>query len=463
MFINIMRSNQRWLMGIISVLVIISLFWFYGARTQGDRLSGDRVGSIYGRNLTSIEVERINRQLRTAGEMGLTNLVSREAIGRGDDLDAVVNHLVLVHQAEAMGIYPTDDEVVNAETKLPAFQGPDGNYSAEARNQFIVDTLAPRGFSADQVDDLVREDLQVGKLRSVVEAPVVASPLDTRLAYEQYYTKTNASVVRLATSEFAAGVKEPTDDEIKKAFEDQKQQYIQPEKRKVEYVTLALSDEQKKLVGKPKMDALQPLANQAVTFLTDLLDNKGKTDFAAAAGTANLPVKQTTDFEKNDFAGLPEGSIPGFVQAAFQLTKDSPDSDVPLQTANAFYDLHLLNVTPPRPLTLEEARPKVVQAIKEERTRAALNANAEEIRTKIADGLKAGRSFADAVKEAGQAAQDVPAFSPAEPARTALDASAVAEASRELGVGELSKFCADLYRRSAPVRRQPGGTRPGEV
>ena len=58
MFVNIMRSNQRWLMGVISVLVIISFIWFYSDRTEADRMVSDRVGSIYGRNLTSIEVER---------------------------------------------------------------------------------------------------------------------------------------------------------------------------------------------------------------------------------------------------------------------------------------------------------------------------------------------------------------------------------------------------------------------
>ena len=34
-------------------------------------------------------------------------------------MDAVVNHLVILHQAEAMGIYPTTDEVTDAEQKLP--------------------------------------------------------------------------------------------------------------------------------------------------------------------------------------------------------------------------------------------------------------------------------------------------------------------------------------------------------
>ena len=440
MFVNLMRSNSRWLMGVISVLVGISLVWFYSARTDPDRSVSDRVGKIYDRTLTGTEVGRVDRELQTAASLGLSNLIDRDVLGRGDQLDIVVNHLVVSHQAEAMGIYPTEDEVADAEQKLAVFRGADGQFDKQKYSEFITDVLGPRGFGASQLDDLVRRDLQFGKVRDIVGAPVVVSPVEARLAYEQAYAKTNASVIRLAKTDFAVGVAEPTEDEVKKYFDDQKEQYVQPERRRIAYVKFGLNDEQQKLVGKERNTLLQPLANQAVEFLSDLLDNKGSTDFAATAAKANLPVKETPDFEQTQAASLPEESIPGFVQAAFKLRKDNPDSDVPLQTSDAFYDLHLVNVTPPRPLTLDEARPKVVAAIKAERTNAALAAKAEEVRSKVADALKAGRPFPDAAKDAGQTVQDIPAYSQVEPARAAPDASLIAETTQELGAGELSKF-----------------------
>ena len=74
----------------------------------------------------------------------------------------------------------------------------------------------------------------------------------------------------------------------------------------------------------------------------------------------------------------------------------------PLQASEAFYVLHLSGVTPARPLTLDEARPKIVAAMKDERAKAAVAAKAEEIRSKIAEELKAGKPFADAAKDAGR-------------------------------------------------------------
>ena len=111
-----------------------------------------------------------------------------------------------------------------------------------------------------------------------------------------------------------------------------------------------------------------------------------------------------------------------------------------------------MGTTPPRPLTLEEARPEGrLQAIKEERTRAAVAAKAEETRTKVADALKAGKPFADAAKEAGQTVQDVPAYSQAEPAST--DAGRVRHRADNAGAwhGRTEQIRADRHGRNVGV------------
>ncbi len=445
MFVNLMRSNQRWLMIIISSLVIISFIWFYSDRTRYDRIVNDKVGVIYGRSLGTTEYERIFRQLQTAAELGLVNIIQPDLTGGRDASEAVANHMIMRHRAEEMGILPSDDEVKTAEMKLPVFQGAGGAFDPNKYAQFVSEKLGPRGFSEAQVEELVRTDLQFGRLRELLDAGVVLSGAELRTSYDQEYARTDASVVRFKTAEYAAAVN-PTEDEIKKYYEDQKDKFQAPEKRRVQYVIFGLDDAQKKLFGKPRMDALKPQADAAVAFLEKLLDQRGKADFATVAKEAGATVKETPEFEETQRDGYPEATISGFSLAAFRLTEKEPDSDVPLQvpatqSPEAYYILHLAGMTPARPLTLEEARPKVVAAIKDERARTALTAKAEEIRAKIAAAVKAGRSIGDAAKEAGVTAQDLPEFSLAEPDFTAAgDAAIISETSLELGNGELSKF-----------------------
>ena len=445
MFVNLMRTNQRWLMIIVSALVIISFVFFYSNRTQMDRGVSNQAGKIYGRNVTTDEMGRVERQLQTARELRLYDLLNLVAGSGMDEGEMLVNHLVLEHEVQGYGIEPTADEIKDAEMKLPVFAGPNGEFDPTKYATFVDDKLTPQGFTDTQLDELIRRNLQFRKLREIVEAGVVVSPADVRLAYEQRFSKTDASVVRFKTADFATGAVEPTEDEIKKYYEAQKDHFQQPERRKVQYVKFGLDDAQKKLPDRARLEALKPNADRAQDFLDQLEEQKGKADFAAVAAGAKVPVQETAEFEENQTAGLAEASIPGFVEAAFRLLPEDPNSDAPLpapsaQRPDTYYDLHLAGVTPQRQLTLEEAKTKVVKEIKDERARNAMTAKAEEARAKLADALKAGRAFPDAAKDAGQTAQDLAAFSPVEPLRGQPDAPQIAEAASDLGSGELSKF-----------------------
>ena len=445
MFVQLMRSNQRWLMIILATLAIVSLVFFYSNRTQLDRSVSDKVGKIYGRTLTTEEIGRIERQLQTAEDLRLYDLLDLVTDEGSEQNEAAINHLVLEHESSELGIEPSSDEIKDAEMKLPAFQSPGGGFDPAKYASFVDEKLTPRGFSDTQLDDLIRRNLQFAKLRQIVEAGVVLSPADVRLAYEQRFAKTDASVVRFKAADFAAAVAEPTADEIKKYYDEQKDRFQQPERRKVQYVKFALDDAQKKLTGTARMDALKPNAYGAQDLLVQLEDQKSKTDFAAVAAAAKVSVQETAEIEESQTTGVSEASIPGFVEAAFKLTAQDPNSDVPLETPStqypdAYYDLHLAAIVPQRQLTLDESKTKIVAAIRDERARAALSAKAEEIRTKIAEALKGGHSFVDAAKDAGQTAQDVAAFSGVEPLRGQPDGSQLSEATVELSKGELSKF-----------------------
>ena len=396
MFVNLMRSNQRWLMIIVSALVIISFVFFYSNRTQMDRGVSNQAGKIYGHSLTTDDLARVERQLQTAEDLRLYELVSLVTGNGMDGSDALVNHLVLQHEAQAYGIEPTADEIKDAEMKLPVFQGPNGEFDPTKYATFVDEKLTPRGFSDTQLDDLVRRNLQFAKLREIVDAGVVVSPADVRLAYEERFSKTDASVIRLKTADFTRGrcrTDGRRDQEVLRRAEGPFPA-ARAAQGAVREIRLGRCAEEAHGHGR-KMDALKPNADHALEFLEQLEEQKGKADFSAVAANAKLPVQETPEFEENQTTGFPEASITGFVEAAFKLVPQDPNSDVPLQAPSAqlpdaYYDLHLAGVTPTRQLTLDEAKPKIVTAIKDERARAALTAKAEEIRTKLADALKGG-------------------------------------------------------------------------
>jgi len=89
----------------------------------------------------------------------------------------------------------------------------------------------------------------------------------------------------------------------------------------VEFVRLALSEEQKKLKDKERIDALQKLADRANDFGQALLE-KGA-DFHQVAAKFQLPVESTGEFTSS----APDPKLkadPQLNQAAFKLTPQEP-------------------------------------------------------------------------------------------------------------------------------------------
>jgi len=220
----------------------------------------------------------------------------------------------------------------------------------------------------------------------------------------------NVSLVEFKAEDFAKAI-QPTDEEIKKYYEGHKSALNSEELRTVSFVKLGLSDAQKDLKDKAKVDAQQKLADAANDFTQAMLDKKAS--FAEVAKQQNLEVKTTPAFTQT--APAPELiSAPQVVAEAFKRTEKDPNSD-PIQVENSFYILHLDKVTPSRPLTLDEARPKVVEQIKSERGHDELVAQSTKVKASIADALKAGKAFPEAVAAAGVKAEKFPAFSVSEP------------------------------------------------
>src|SRR4029077_13530224 len=130
-------------------------------------------------------------------------------------------------------------------------------------------------------------------------------------------------------------------------------------------VTAQRRNEQKTLTGTERIEDLQKLADRATEFTHAVLE----TGFKQAAGKFQLPVHETGE----STAAAPDPQLkadPQLGAAAFKLSVQKPNNDSdPIQVSDGFYILHLTRITEARPLTMEEAKPKIVEAMQKSRTR----------------------------------------------------------------------------------------------
>jgi parvulin-like peptidyl-prolyl isomerase len=144
--------------------------------------------------------------------------------------------------------------------------------------------------------------------------------------------------------------------------------------------------------------------------------------------------------------------VPALTQYAFQLKQEEPFSDA-IQGPEGFYVLHLVGVTPSRPLTLDEAKPQVVEKLTKERLRQLVAAKGADIARTIREAIAAGTPLDTALNQVGLQAERIPPFAIMDPAPTppkpeeatdkkpdAPDLPMIKSAVRELNPGDSSEF-----------------------
>lgn len=447
--ITVMRKHHKVLMIIITVLVCISFSWYWN-KTDFSQMGEGTVGKIYDRSVSQVEMQRNMRLLRLGSQLGMRDLLTELTAGAQSETEAFEkfswNLMVVRHEADQMGIKPSTSEIAAAIKALPAFQA-DGGFDVNRYTNFVDQALAPMGFSEAQLEELAADQIMFQRIKKVLSAGVNLPEGEMRKNYEQAYAKMDVSVVRFRSDDFAKDVT-VSDDDIAKYYEAQKAQLKADEKRKVKFVEFGLTEEQKKLSGKQRIDALQKLADRANDF-TEALQTKGTT-FDQAVAKFQLTPKETSAFSKE--SPDPQlASNPTLVAAAFGLTKEAPNSDA-LQTKDGFDIVHLLEVEPSRPLTIEEARPKIVEALKKSKAHQAVAAKAAEVAGKLRTELKDGKAVPEAATAVGVQTEKLPSFaladkppdaSPApspEPKNEDPDMPYIKQASSELSPGGVSDF-----------------------
>jgi hypothetical protein len=443
--ITVMRKHHRWLMIIIAILAIPFIFYFNKTDLSANRASD--LGRLYDRPITNIEFQRNARLLNLSRLLGLTlwQDLTRGAMSDAEAYaDFTFNRLILRHEAEALGIRPTRDEIVTLVRTLRPFRSEAGVFDLNKYKEFTQTALPSMGFNEAQLEELASDELSLTRVKDLLGTAVQLSESESKEFYEQAYGKLHVAVVRFREEDFAKDLK-ITDEDIAKYYEAHKAQLKSEEKRRVEFATFALSEEEKKLAGKERVDALQKVANRANDF-AQAAQEKGA-NFGEVAAKFNAPVAATEEFT----AAAPDPKFAGnqqLAQYAFQLSTSEPVSDA-VQGPEGFYVLHLIGGTPARPLTLDEAKPKIVEAIKSERVRQLVSTKGADTARVIREALAAGTPIDKAMAQSGLTVERIPPFSIIEAPKTdkdkepkvdAPDLPMIKNAVRELNPGESTEF-----------------------
>jgi len=414
---KLLRRHRHWLMIVIAILAIPFIFYFvqtpdYGAMGRGD------VGQIYGRKLTQLEIDRNARLGGLAQALGMSDFwgtLSGSQPGNAGYGTFAVNLIVLRHEAERLGLRPSSSEIADVVRALPVFQGESG-FDLHKFSDFVQNALAPNGLAEEHIEQLVRDQLCLNQIKQLLGTGVSIPEAEINADYQRAYDKLYVSLIRVGPDDFAKEIT-ISDEDVRKYYETHQAELKSEEKRKVDFVSLALTDDQKKLTGKERIDVLQELSDRATDLTQALLEKDA--DFKQVAEKSHVAVRTTAEFT----ATKPDPQLnadPQLGAAAFKLSMQEPHSD-PIQVTDGFYILHLAGVVEARSLTVEEAKPKIVEAIKSSRVRELMSTKGAEIAQQLRQATKSGQALEAATQQAGVKVEKLPPFSVLEEATEAQE------------------------------------------
>jgi hypothetical protein len=415
---KLLRKHRHWLMIVIAILAIPFIFYFVQRPDYG-AMRSDQFARIYDRNVSMLEAQQMVRLFGLAQALGMSDFVQNLTPGMQDPnqvhVQFILNLLVLRHEAARLGIRPGSSEVADVVRALPVFQGESG-FDIHKFSDFVQNALAPNGLAEEHIEQLVRDQLCLNQIKELLGTGISIPEAEINADYQRAYDKLSVSLIRLRPEDFAQQIT-ISDEDVQKHFETHKAELKSEEKRKVDFVTLTLTDDQKKLAGKERIEGLQELSDRATDFTQALLEKDA--DFKKVAEKFHAPVRTTGEFT----ATTPDSQLnvdPQLSAAAFKLSVQEANSD-PIQVADGFYILHLAGIVEARPLSIEEAKPKIVETIKRTRAHELISTKGAEIAQQLRQATKSGQALEAAAQQAGVKVEKLQPFSVLEESKEAQE------------------------------------------
>ncbi len=456
--LNAMRKHAySWGIRIIlGLIVVVFAFWGVGS---GFFNQVHPVATVDGDKILADEVQRQAEVMRRT----FTNMYGSEATEllkhinlREQALDQVINQRLVARQANRLGLQVSNEDLRDSIAAERAFQ---------VGGQFDVETyeavLRENGMTPPEFETLRRTELTMKLLHDMVSQAVALSDAQAHQVYDQRNERVAVAYLEVPSADFYAQI-HPTPQQIQKFYTDSGGEFREPERVKVDYILydpiklgekINPTDKEIAAFYKENLKTLfsYPQRVRARHILISVAADVPQKDREAARAKAEKilnQLKQGADFAKlagqdsDDTGTRDRGGDLGFFQrgqmikpfedAAFSL-KPGELSGV-IQTQFGYHIIKVEEVKPAHTDTLEQARPRIVELIRERAGQKAARAGQREDLAAALGGAK----LTDLAAKRGLEVVSTPPFAAGEPIPKLERNPEFTAAAFKLGKGEIS-------------------------
>ena len=458
-----MRRHKNWLKWSLAIVVLAFILLYipdFLGSPGVDAGPNAVVASVEGSDITVAQFRRVYQQQLQAYRTSYGGNIDERILKQLGIDQRVVQQMIeeetAVAEARRLGIAATDQEVQQRIAALPAFQE-NGQFIGTERYAQILQMQNPP-MSPAEFEAQVRRGVTVEKLQGALTGWIAVSDQEADEEFARRNQKVKLAVVSFPADKFRQAV-QATDGEIAAYFDQHKNEFKVPERRKIRY---ALVDAQsiRERIQVSAEDVLHYYEDNEQQYSTPeqvrashvLLKTEGKDDAEVKKRAEEILAKMKApgaDFAKlaNEYteeeAGKTRGGdldyfgkgqmVPEFEQAAFSM-QPGQISDLVKTT----FGYHIIKVTEKKAATrrtLEEVKPQIEDQLKSERAQN----EAQRIASDVSGKLKKPEDLDTVARTRGLAVRDSGFFSREEPIAGLGMAPSVADRAFELKDGEVSE------------------------
>lgn len=400
MALDSLRKSAGGVIGVIFVLLLIASFiiwfpagWFQGFGSQdlitvGDTKIGPREYMRAQQDVLRAMSSQAGRSLslQEARALGLDSRVMERLIG-GAAVDA---------HARALHLAIGDTAILDEIMKDPAFKDPSGNFSPALFQQ----TLQAMGINEQGYIDSLRERNLRRQILSTV-GKVAAGPDVLVTALNNFNGETRTLRYVLVPQSAAGTIPDPTDEDLKRYYDNHRGKFTQPEYRKIGVLAVtpetvknevqikdsdvrAAFEASKDQLGTPEKRHVQQISfpDKAAADAAYQKIQSG-TDFAAVAkeqgvSDADIDLGKVTRAELAD---------PAMGDAAFKLEQNKVSEPITGSLGSVVL-LRVTEIEPGKSPSFEEAKADLEKKILKERASGAIFDLHDKIEDQLASGSK---------------------------------------------------------------------------
>ena len=445
MFVHI-RKHQKWLLGLIVIVVGISFVVFFTPNVQYGNLDlfggGDMAGSIAGR-----PVHR--KEFREAYQEVTLSFGERQGVNYEQ---ATANRLLLLEKAKERGIEVSEEAA--AKWIVNAFKDPEMNeFRRESYDNAVTNILPRYGMNKGDLQRFARNQVIIGQLQELAGlAGELVTPQEAERLYREQNLQANAQAVFFSSTDYV-NLGESLEG-LEAFYTNRMALYREPEKRRIHYLSFAatnyLAEAKERLTESTNLAEMISgiyLEKGTNSFTKDgvvLGEEEAKEQIQRqefkkvgqeiAKEKAKELAEELFNIEPMKAESLPElaaakgykaevsepftadQAIPGIGDSyeltglVFQLTEEIPFTRA-FHAADGTYLVALHSVLPSEVPPLEEIRGQVQTDFYEQKSLENAREAAATFHTSLTNGLAQGKAFEAICKEAGHEPVQMPLFS----------------------------------------------------